>query len=108
MKSLLKLKAELVGNLRKQSAGYGFVMDESIKLFEEQFVIPALTFYGKAVVERTMKIIEKVVLVDSVGKFNSTPEVGEKFDLEKHNHANRLLNQMNQYIYQSLKSQLDK
>ena len=48
------------------------------------------------------KIIEQIVLVEAVEKFNSVPEIGEKFDIEKHNHANMMLNNMNKFIYQEL------
>ena len=92
MKSLLKLKAELVGNLRKQSAGYGFVTDESIKLFEEQFVIPALTLYGKAVMNQADNLIS-----EKLAEFANTP-----LD-QRQNGWEWLLK-----LRASLKSQLDK
>jgi len=53
------------------------------------------------------EILKKVILQDAVIKFNSTPQVGEKFDMEKHNHANKMLNGMNNYIYNELVSKLE-
>ena len=34
---------KILVSLRKNSAGYGFVTDESIEMFEKHFVIPSLT-----------------------------------------------------------------
>ena len=52
--------------------------------------------------EEIKKIIKRVVLEEAVIKFNSTPEIGEKFNPEKHNHTNKLLNEMNSFIYDEL------
>ncbi len=52
--------------------------------------------------KETKNIIEQVVLVDAVIKFNSTPQIGEPFDIEKHNHTNKMLNEMCGYIYDEL------
>lgn len=57
--------------------------------------------------EEIKKIIEEVVLQEAVIKFNSTPKVGEPFDIEKHNHANRLLNEMNSFIHDKLIKRLN-
>ena len=47
----------VVTELRKQSAGWGFVTDESIKMFEEQFVIPILTARDAAIKDHFKKLI---------------------------------------------------
>ena len=58
--------------------------------------------------ERMRGETERIVLVDAMVKFNSTPEVFEPFNIEKHNHTNKMLNDMNRYIYDALISSLDK
>jgi len=50
----------------------------------------------------TKKLIEEICLVKATEKFNSTPQIGESFDMEKHNHANRMLNEMACYINDEL------
>ena len=52
--------------------------------------------------ERMVKEIERIVILDAIMKFNSTPEVFEPFNVEKHNYANKMLNEMNVYIYNAL------
>ena len=37
-----ELFGSVIKSLRKNSAGYGFSTDESIQMFEEQFVLPVL------------------------------------------------------------------
>lgn len=46
-----------------------------------------------------VQLLEDVIFTKAVFEFNSTPEVGEKFDVEKHNYANDLLNKHGKYIY---------
>ena len=58
----------------------------------------ALTTHGARERESVLEEVEKLIHTDAVLKFNSTPEVGEKFDEEKHNHANNLLNQMTTWL----------
>jgi hypothetical protein len=60
------------------------------------------------VLEGRAKEIEKVILGEAVVKFNSTPEIGEEFNLEKHNHANRMLNEMSTFIYKRILEILSK
>lgn len=52
------------------------------------------------------EIIAKVVLEEAVIKLNSAPKAGEPFDIEKHNHTNRMLNEMNGFIYDELVKRL--
>lgn len=46
-----------------------------------------------------VQLLEEIIFTKAVSEFNSTPEVGEKFDVEKHNYANDLLNKHGKYIY---------
>lgn len=52
------------------------------------------------------RILEKVILIDAIEEVTATPEVGEKFDVEKYNYANRLLNEHSTYIYDNLLKEL--
>lgn len=54
------------------------------------------------------KLLEQVILVEAIGKFNSTPQVGEKIDVEKHNYTNKMLNEMNIFIHTRLLNSLIK
>ena len=54
-----ELIKKLVNNLRKNSAGYGFVTDESIEMFEEQFVVPSLNaLYGLGWKDKAEQMLE--------------------------------------------------
>ena len=53
--------------------------------------------------EHVFKELEKIILVDSIMAVNSTPEVGEVFDLEKLNYTNARLNELNGFIWDKCK-----
>ena len=56
--------------------------------------------------EEIRKEIENIILVNAVMKFNSTPQVGETFNPEKHNHTNKMLNDISGYIHEAILSLL--
>ena len=62
MKTLQKLIEEAKKSLRLNSAGYGFVTEESVMKFEEQFVIPALkaVYVAGAEAHREAMAIQKI------------------------------------------------
>ena len=78
MTNLKQIIAEEMENLRKNSAGYGFVTDESIQMFEEQFVIPALSRLAHKTLEavRVMRVIRFNTVMGQiqVGLPNKSPE----------------------------------
>ena len=71
---------EAVRRLRTASAGWGFVTDESIKMFEEQFVIPDITQIATLAAEeereKLMKWLEEARPI--LSKYALTKEDADK------------------------------
>ena len=62
----------------------------------------------EALVREIDGILEKVILEDAVIEFNASDNIepGEKFDIEKLNFANNLLNKSNGFIFDKLKDEV--
>lgn len=66
--------------------------------------IPPSTKYRQEIT----KILEQVILIDAVNKFNATPVVGEAFDMKRLNAINQALNDHGSYLYNELKDKFVK
>ncbi len=79
----------------KKNAKTGEVIEEIIFVDGDKVMYELNSNDGLDVVQA----LENIIFTKAVEKFNATPQVGEKFDAEKLNYANDLLNKHGKYIY---------
>jgi len=114
IKKIIELTKELNENCKHLKTPEGeqptnWENEYPLNTFSGETKIELIQFIQTQIDKNKAELLEsagEIILVKAVSKFNSTPQIGESFDIEKHNHTNKMLNGMTDFIYKEIKSLL--